>query len=148
MAAATVVVRGTRIGTLTGDDGRYVLPGVPAGRTTLVVSRVGYTPATREVTLAAGERTTLDVALTSGGTQLTTVRVAAEATEREQFRLSAAPGVMTVRGETLKRVPVIGEPDVLRVVQLLPGVVATNDFTAGYNAVSYTHLTLPTKRIV
>ncbi len=133
VAAAAVVVRGTRIGTLTGADGRYVLSGVPAGRPTLVVSRVGYTPATREVTVAAGERTTLDVALTAGGTQLTTVRVAAEATEREQFRLSAAPGVMTVRGETLKRVPVIGEPDVLRVVQLLPGVVATNDFTAGYN---------------
>ncbi|MCU0646636.1 MAG: Plug domain-containing protein [Gemmatimonadaceae bacterium] len=41
--------------------------------------------------------------------------------------------MLTVRGESLKRVPVIGEPDVLRVVQLLPGVVATNDFTAGYN---------------
>ena len=42
-------------------------------------------------------------------------------------------GRISVGRATLKRVPVIGEPDVLRVVQLMPGVVATNDFTAGYN---------------
>ena len=48
-----------------------------------------------------------------------------------QVRLSASPGVVHVRGEVLKRVPVIGEPDVLRVVQLLPGVVATTGLGVG-----------------
>lgn len=133
VAAAAVVLRGTRTGTLTDEDGRYLLAGLPAGRATIVVSRVGYTALTREVEVRAGEETRLDVALTPSTTQLTAVRVAAEATERQQFRLSGSPGVVSVRGETIKRVPVIGEPDVLRVVQLLPGVVATNDFTAGYN---------------
>jgi len=133
VAAVSVVLRGTRTGTLSGEDGRYVLTGLPAARATIVFARVGYTPVTREVDVRAGTPTTLDVALSPSTTQLTAVTVAAEAAEREQFRLSGSPGVVSVRGETIKRVPVIGEPDVLRVVQLLPGVVATNDFTAGYN---------------
>jgi hypothetical protein len=133
VAAATVVVQGTRIGTATNDAGRYRLTGLPTGPLTLVVTRLGYTPETRQLTLAPGDSVTLDVALRPALPELQAVRVEARPAEREQFRLSPNPGVLTVRGEALKRVPVIGEPDVLRVVQLLPGVVATSDFNAGYN---------------
>ena len=131
--AARVVVQGTRRGTLTDDAGRFQLDGLPAGAVRLAISRVGYREEIREVRIEAGRTATVDVALSTSETQLATVKVAAEATERAQFRLSPNSGVITVRGESVKRVPVIGEPDVLRVVQLLPGVVATNDFTAGYN---------------
>ncbi|MDQ8162017.1 MAG: TonB-dependent receptor, partial [Gemmatimonadota bacterium] len=131
--SATVVVMGTRIGTLAGEDGRFVLPALPAGPARVIVGRLGYRSDTIAVVVRAGDTTTVAVALRPATAQLQTVRVAAAATERDQFRLSASPGVVSVRGETIKRVPVIGEPDVLRVVQLLPGVVATNDFTAGYN---------------
>jgi outer membrane receptor for ferrienterochelin and colicin len=99
----------------------------------LVVGRLGYRSDTVSVLVRRGDTTRITVALQPSTAQLQTVKVAAAATEREQFRLSGSPSVVSVRGETLKRVPVIGEPDVLRVVQLLPGVVATNDFTAGYN---------------
>ncbi len=133
IASASVVLRGSRVGTVARDDGRFVLAGLPVGEVRLVVGRVGYRTDTVLVVVRAADTTTLTIALTPSTAQLQTVKVAASATERDQFRLSASPGVVSVRGETLKRVPVIGEPDVLRVVQLLPGVVATNDFTAGYN---------------
>jgi hypothetical protein len=133
VGAATVVLRGTRVGTVTSDDGRFVLGGLPVGDVRVVVGRLGYRTDTLSVTIRRGDTTRIAVALQPSTAQLQAVKVAAAATEREQFRLSGSPGVVSVRGETLKRVPVIGEPDVLRVVQLLPGVVATNDFTAGYN---------------
>ncbi len=133
VASASVVLRGTRTGTASRDDGRFVLARVPAGSAAIIVGRIGYRTDTLLVTVRRGDTTTLTATLQPSTAQLQTVQVAAAATEREQFRLSAGPGVVSVRGETLKRVPVIGEPDVLRVVQLLPGVVATNDFTAGYN---------------
>jgi len=133
VAAATVVVRGTRVGTIAGDNGRFILPGVPAGSARLVVARLGYRSDTVSVLVRSGDTTRITVTLNASTAQLQAVKVAAAATERDQFRLSGSPSVVNVRGETLKRVPVIGEPDVLRVVQLLPGVVATNDFTAGYN---------------
>jgi hypothetical protein len=133
VVAATILLRGTRVGTVAGDDGRFVLPKVPAGAGRLIVARLGYVADTVPVTVRGGDTTRVLVALRATTSQLQAVRVAAAATERDQFRLSGSPSVVSVRGETLKRVPVIGEPDVLRVVQLLPGVVATNDFTAGYN---------------
>ena len=97
------------------------------------VQRVGYATETRTVVVLPNAITTLDVALRAAAPALATVKVSADAAEREQFKLSPSPGVVIVSREVFKRVPVIGEPDVLRVVQLLPGVVATNDFTAGYN---------------
>ena len=130
--AASVVVRGTRTGAVTDEAGRYVLR-IPVGRVTLVAARVGYTPREQVVEARRGTPLTVDFALAASTTQLSAVQVAAEATERAQFRRSPDAGVFTMRGDAVKRVPVIGEPDVLRVVQMLPGVVATNDFTAGYN---------------
>lgn len=38
-------------GGVTGDDGRVQLPGLPAGRATLAVRRIGYQPMSSEVTL-------------------------------------------------------------------------------------------------
>jgi hypothetical protein len=133
IGSATLVLRGTRVGTLTTDDGRFVLAGLPVGPVRIVVGRLGYRTDTLSVTIRRGDTTRVTIPLQPATAQLQAVKVAAAATERDQFRLSGSPSVVTVRGETLKRVPVIGEPDVLRVVQLLPGVVATNDFTAGYN---------------
>jgi hypothetical protein len=132
VAEATVAVQGTRLGTLSASDGRFVVR-VPTGSRTLVVARIGYATQTRNLTLTAGDTVIVDITLTAATTELRTVRVEARTTEREDFTLSPNPGLFAVRGETLKRVPVIGEPDVLRVVQLMPGVVATNDFNAGYN---------------
>jgi hypothetical protein len=133
IAEVAVTVVGTRLGTITDAEGRYVLPRVPAGAVTLSAARIGYATRTERLTLAGGESRTLDLVLATSTTELRAVRVEAQSAEREEFTLSPNPGLFTVRGETLKRVPVIGEPDVLRVVQLMPGVVATNDFNAGYN---------------
>ena len=49
--------------------------------------------------------------------------------------------------ESLADMPhVLGSADPLRSLQLLPGVATNNDYTSGIHiqAVSYTHLTLPT----
>ncbi len=133
VVAATIRIQGTRLGAIADDSGRYVIDNVASGTQTVIIQRVGYTTGTRTVVVRAGAVTTLDLVLSASVSTLSTVRVAAGAVEREQFRLSPNPGVVSVSRETFKRIPVIGEPDVLRVVQLLPGVVATNDFTAGYN---------------
>ena len=133
VVAATVRVQGTRLGAQADDEGRYVIARLAPGTITVSVQRVGYATETRTVVVLPNAITTLDVALRAAAPALATVKVSADAAEREQFKLSPSPGVVIVSREVFKRVPVIGEPDVLRVVQLLPGVVATNDFTAGYN---------------
>ena len=61
------------------------------------------------------------------------VRARARPPERDRFELSPNVGTVTLTPSALSGVPALGEPDVLRTVQLLPGVNARNDFSSGYN---------------
>ncbi|HEX6049279.1 MAG TPA: carboxypeptidase regulatory-like domain-containing protein, partial [Gemmatimonadaceae bacterium] len=51
IAGAAVEVEGTRLATSTGDDGRYRIPGVPAGSRVIVVRRLGYAASRQTVTV-------------------------------------------------------------------------------------------------
>ncbi|HUG41676.1 MAG TPA: TonB-dependent receptor [Longimicrobiales bacterium] len=60
IAGAQVAVRGTGIGTLTNNDGRFVLTSVPAGRLEIRVEYIGYSAQQQTITVAAGETATVD----------------------------------------------------------------------------------------
>jgi len=53
--------------------------------------------------------------------------------ERDAFESSPVVGSERVTARTIGAVPNIGEPDVARVVQLMPGVAARNDFSTAFN---------------
>jgi len=42
VAGASLQVEGTRLGAVTGQDGRYRIVGVPTGTRTIIVLRIGY----------------------------------------------------------------------------------------------------------
>jgi hypothetical protein len=130
---AAVSVVGALTGAYTDAEGRFLVPRVPAGEWTVRARLLGWRPGDARITMRAGDTVTVTLRLSREAAQLTAVRTTAASPEREAFLRKPDAASVTVRGEVLKRLPVIGEPDVLRVVQLLPGVVATNDFTAGYN---------------
>lgn len=64
-------------GGVSGDDGRVLLPGLPAGRATLAVRRIGYRPTSTEVTLPAAGPGALVVTLEAVPQQLAAVVVRA-----------------------------------------------------------------------
>ena len=64
-ALSGVAVRVGPRGALSGPDGRFTVPAVPAGTQTVRATRVGYAEATRTVSVAAGQTATLDIAMTS-----------------------------------------------------------------------------------
>jgi TonB-linked SusC/RagA family outer membrane protein len=63
LPGAQVSIPGTAIGTLTNAQGRFQLLNVPAGARTVRVDLIGHAAVTREVTVTAGEATTLNIAL-------------------------------------------------------------------------------------
>lgn len=77
IASAQVHIVGTTRGTLTGDDGRYRLTGVPAGRTEIRALRIGYAAQSQVVDVAAGQPATADFALAQTATTLDVVTVTA-----------------------------------------------------------------------
>ena len=58
-----VYIAGTSQGTLTGTNGRFVIPNVAPGTHTLRVERIGYQSQTREITVRAGEPLMLEFSL-------------------------------------------------------------------------------------
>ena len=68
---AQVVVEGTSLGALTGDDGRYTITGVASGSRVVRAQRIGFAPQTRTVTVSEGGTATADFQLATIATRLT-----------------------------------------------------------------------------
>ena len=70
LPGATVVLKATAIGAAADVDGRYLIPKVPAGTHTLVVSSVGYQGQEFTVEIPAGGTVTQDARLSASASQL------------------------------------------------------------------------------
>jgi TonB-linked SusC/RagA family outer membrane protein len=117
LPGATVLVKGTTVGTTTDLDGNYSI-NVPAGSNVLIFSFVGLKA--QEETI--GNRSVINITLKTDASQLSEVVVTAIGIEREKKALGYA--VTTVGNEQLENRP---ESDVARVLQgKVPGVNITS----------------------
>ncbi len=139
LIGASVLAKGSSVGTVTDIDGSYSLS-VPDGTTTLVVSYTGY--ATQEIELGASN--TLDVTL-SEGLELTEVVVTGLGIKKEKKALGY--GVTTLGSADVELKP---EADVARVLRgKVPGVnitstsglagSGTNVIIRGYSSITGTN---------
>lgn len=98
LAGATVQVKGSTVGTLSGPDGRYSLE-VPGPETTLVFSFVGYLPVEVQVL----KQTTINATLSESVGNLGEVVVVGYGTQK---KLNLTAAVDQVTNETLENRPV------------------------------------------
>lgn len=113
LPGVNILVKGTTTGTVTDGNGTYRLS-IPAGDVTLVMSFIGLV--SQEVSV--GDRTTIDVQMTSDVQQLSEVVVTAVGIEREKKALGYA-----VTDLGADRIQQKAEPDPVRALQgKIPGV--------------------------
>ena len=93
-ASATVMVKGTKLSTVTGPDGRYTLTDVPAGSYSVVAAMIGYGFATATANVEAGQVAELDFALEARAVQLEGVTVVGYGTQ-EKRTVTGAIGSIT-----------------------------------------------------
>lgn len=130
LIGATVLVQGTSTGTATNEYGFYSLSLDP-GTYTLVSSYLGFADFVEEVDLSQGNRQ-LDIELSEAGTQLVEIVVTAEEEDRNVKDLQMS--VEQLDMSTIEKIPaLLGEVDVLRSIQLLPGVTTVGEGSAGFN---------------
>lgn len=123
-----VQVKGTRLGALSNANGFYAVRGIPGGRHAVVFSYVGYSASEVSLTIADSEERRLDVKLTPRPSR--TAETVVEA-QRHREERSIQAGFISVETQKLKELPAIGETDVLRSLQLLPGIQSSSDISSG-----------------
>lgn len=118
------------------DDGSYRLGEIPAGAYRLQVQRIGFELLTLELRLSPGEVRRLDLELRARAFAVEGVVVEgerAESRERVRFQTEAGVTARVVSSMEMKRLPGLAEADVLRAIEVLPGVVTTSDFSSAFN---------------
>ena len=125
LADVALRVVGTRVGTMSGVDGRFTLANVPAGVTSIQARRIGFTAKTvAGVQVIAGRTIAQDISLTGSTVQLEAVTVSA-ATERGSVsdaldRQRTATGVVnSVTAEQIAKSP---DGDAAQAVKRVSGV--------------------------
>jgi hypothetical protein len=128
-----VALVGTARGAIADAAGRFVIPDVPLGPATIRARLLGFKPIERTLTVRAGDTTRVELRLETEPTVLGAVVTEARPVERDVFESRPSVGTVQITAHAAQGVPKFGEPDIIRVVQLLPGVEARNDFSTGLN---------------
>ena len=128
LIGAVVQVEDKNTGTTSNEYGYYSLS-LPGGTYKVKINYMGYREETRQVSL--DKDVALNIALELEGKQLQGVVIKSKAANENVT--SSQMGVNTLNVKELSTLPVLfGEKDVMKVVQLLPGVQASGDGNSGF----------------
>ncbi len=127
---ASIFLTGTTIGGVTNEYGFYSIT-APEGEYVLNISYMGYTDVNIKINL--NQDIKQDVEISEFSTELEEVVVTAEEPERAILR-KPEMSVVKMNVATIKQTPVVlGEVDVLKSLQLLPGVTNNGEGTGGFH---------------
>ncbi|RSK41537.1 TonB-dependent receptor [Mangrovimonas spongiae] len=130
LLGATVYLKDTSIGSITNEYGFFSLTALK-GNYTLIISYVGYESYSQELTLNKDQK--LNIELKASSTALDEVIITAEESEMVSIR-KPQMSVSKLNSKTIKEMPaVLGEVDVVKSIQLLPGVTNNGEGSAGFH---------------
>lgn len=128
LIGATVYSPENKVGSTTNIDGEYELK-LPVGNHQLEVSFIGYQTKTIEVNLNGIK--TLNITLQTASTTLGEVVVTDKVQTANVEDMKMSSEVLSIK--TIKEIPAfMGEVDVLKAIQALPGVQSGGEGTTGY----------------
>ena len=129
LIGANVFVNETGNGTVSNEYGFYSIS-IPEGTYTLEFSYLGYTTEVRPVDLTGNIQ--IDIEFVPEGLQLDEIVIAAEAENKNVSSVEMSTNKLDI--QTIQKMPtLLGEVEVLRSIQLLPGVSSVGEGASGFN---------------
>ena len=132
--ATIVVLNGDgqrRLGTLSNAEGYYAIPGITEDFCVIIASYIGYETFRDTLQIANRNNVRVDIELKRTAVQLGEVLVEADLNSSPENNLSVRPSIASLKVRDIKQMAAMGEPDLLRGLQLLPGVQSASDFSSG-----------------
>lgn len=127
LIGVNVYIPGTTFGASTNTYGFYSI-NLPEEQYALHVSFIGYNTIKDSVDLRK-QNVSLDFALNTSSEVLTEVEITDSEIQAQRVQMSA----VTLSAQDIKKIPAfLGEVDIIRAIQLLPGVQSGNEGTTGF----------------
>ena len=126
---ATILIKGSTFGTSTNADGYFTLLKVPSDTSTLIVRYIGYDDCDVFLTPQSPKKN-LIVELHPSSRTLKSVTITAN---REDIVIANKMdvGVIKMTPKKMEQIPNLGEKDIMRSFQLMPGISAANESSSG-----------------
>lgn len=128
LIGATVYVKEAKKGTYTNKAGFFSVTGIPAGTHTVVVSMIGYEKLEKSISFYGSGSIRESFELKTQA--ITTQEVSVEAT-REVEKRQITVSKVNIPVKTIKEIRIGGESDVMRSLQMLPGVLTSSQISSG-----------------
>lgn len=138
LARVEVILTGTSHRTLSGEDGRFFLAGVPAGEYALVATRLGYEPAERSIDVGANVSATVELTLGESAIALQEVEVIGrrETSYKSDYSFAAAkvaiPSIDIPQSISAVTKEVMADRKAYRLGEVVKNVSGVNQFS-GYD---------------
>ncbi len=129
LVGSTVQVKDANSGNLSNEYGFYSIT-LPAGTYTLIYSYIGYIKSEKVVVLSANQNITVE--LSSEAKQLNEAVVIGDGDLQKSRSLEMSTSKLDMG--TIGKIPtLLGETDIVRSIQLLPGVSTVGEGASGFN---------------
>ena len=125
---ANIVLKGTRFGAVSNIEGFYSVPKIVPGQYTLLITFIGYSRFEKIIIVQPGYNGLEDAELTM---EDLIGREVVVTDEKSEFERTIKTSTVSVNPIKIKTLPQIGEVDLFRALQFLPGVMSQNDFSSG-----------------
>lgn len=128
LIGVTVYIPTLQAGTLTNDYGFYALT-VPPGEYEVQFSYIGYT--IERITLELTQNTTRNIQLVGEASLIQEIVIEGEAPDENVVNIQMSKNTLNI--SQVKKLPALfGEPDILKSIQMLPGVVSAGEGTSAF----------------
>ena len=126
LAYANIYLENTTLGSATNDKGYYIIHKIAPGAYKIVFSYIGYERFESDIIVGKNEKLTINVELKPSLIEVEEVTVSAE---RTRFERAIEVSHMVFTPREIMSVPRLFEGDLIKTLQLMPGVVTMHDLS-------------------
>jgi len=126
LAYANVYLENTEYGGATNEKGYYIIQNIPSGDYRIMYSYIGYSLKTLHIQIQPDQNTTMNIELSPEVIEMEEINVSAE---RLRFEKEVEVSHVTFTPREIKSVPGLFEKDLIKTLQLMPGIVAMHDLS-------------------
>lgn len=130
LIGANVYLKEIELGSTTNNSGYFVIPKVPVGKYTLLISYIGYTTESKQVTVDGKQTRSLKINLTPIAYQENEIVVRADSISLGDKTFAKPVSNIEMNSKQVNQIPKIIEADLLRALQTMPGITALSDFSS------------------